>query len=160
MPEISQTITVNRPVNEVFRTVADMNKADRWQPDVTAASMSDEKMRVGIMLTQTRTSRVLGWRLDLNADVLDYTPNKLIRLKGVLGRFPATITYQFEARGGATSVTEMVDVNTGCLFAPVSPLLSSAVSGRTKRALDGLKQTLESGSGGAQVTNFQNLSGE
>lgn len=157
MPEISQSITVNRPVNEVFRTVADMNRAESWQPDVSASSMSDEKMRVGIMITQTRTSHALGWRLDLNADVLDYTPNRLIRLQGVVGRFPATVTYTFESRGGATAVTETVNIRPGCLFAPVGPLLSAAVKGRTVKALAGLKESLEARGGSTQVTDFQNL---
>lgn len=157
MPEISHSITVNRPVNEVFRAVADMNNAQSWQPDVTASSMSDEKMRVGIMITQTRTTHALGWRLDLNADVLDYAPNRLIRLQGVLGRFPALVTYTFESRGGATAVTETVETRTGCLFALVTPMLSSAISKRTKKALAGLKESLEARGGSTQVTDFQNL---
>ncbi|MEE4185022.1 MAG: SRPBCC family protein [Gammaproteobacteria bacterium] len=160
MPEITESITINRPVTEVFRTVADMNRASEWQPDVSESSMSDEKMRVGIILSQTRSTHVLGWRLDLNADVLEYTPNRLIELQGVLGRFPATVRYTFESRGGATAVTETVQTRPGCLYAPVGPLLSSAVRGRTRRALEGLKEKLETRGGTGQVTNFQNLPDE
>ncbi len=160
MPEISQTVTVNRPVNEVFRKVADMNDAESWQPDVKSGSMSDERMRVGLFVAQRRTSRVFGWKLDLNADVLDYTPNKMIRLKGVVGRFPTVITYSFESRGGATAVTETVDARTGCLYLPVGPFLSASLNGRTKRALNGLKESLEKRGGATSVTNFQDLPSE
>lgn len=159
MPEITQAVTINRPVNEVFRTVTDFKNAQQWQPDVTESHMSDEKIRVGIFVTQSRTSRALGWRLDFNADITGYKPNRLVEYKGVIGRFPVTGRIEFDNSGSVTTVRETIDFRTGCLYTPVAPLITGALNTRTKNALDSLKTLLENKQPGASTpTDFhQNL---
>jgi len=155
MPQISHTITINRPVNEVFRTATDFSNAQEWQPDVVESTLSGEKPRVGLFITQSRDTHALGWRLDLNADITGYTPNRLLEYKGVVGRFPVSGRIEFEHSGTVTTVRETLDVRTGCLYAAVNPFLAGALNKRTQRALDGLKQKLENtSSGAASPTDF------
>jgi uncharacterized membrane protein len=155
MPEIKETITINRPVSDVFRYVADLNNAAQWQPDVVEAHVSGERARVGSFFTHVRTTRLLGWKLDLNADVVNLVPNRLIEYKGAVARFPVRGQYEFESSGGTTVVREYVNVRMGFLYAIFSPLMSSAIAGRTRRSLANLKQTLEAGrSGTDSVTSF------
>jgi uncharacterized membrane protein len=154
MPEITETIVINRPVSEVFRFVADLNKTQEWQPDVEETHATDERARVGVMVTQPRSSRMLGWRLDLNADIVEYTPNRLIEYKGVLGRFPVKDRLEFESSGGTTTVRETVNVRMGILFALFSPFMRSTLSRRTRRALEGLKTRLENRTSSTSATDF------
>lgn len=156
MPQIEQSVTINRPIGEVFRFVADFdNNAQQWQPDIFQHHQTEDKLRVGVMITQSRTTRLLGWRLDLNADITGYQPNKLIEYKGVLGRFPTLGRIEFSGAGGSTTVTERMDIRLGCLFAPFSPLMTMVMTGRTRRVLGKLKQMLESRSPGSQTpTDF------
>lgn len=156
MPQIEQSVTINRPISEVFRFAADLNaNGQQWQPDILAHHQTDEKLRVGVMITQSRSTRLLGWRLDLNADIIGYQPNKLIEYKGVLGRFPVKGRLEFSGSGGTTTVAERLDIRLGCLFAPFSPLMTMVMTGRTRRVLAKLKQALESrGSRSQTPTDF------
>lgn len=155
MPEIQEAITINRPVSDVFRFVADFENAPQWQPDVVEAHISGERTRIGSFFTLIRTTRLLGWKLDLNADIINYVPNRLIEYKGAVARFPVRGQYEFESGGGTTVVRETINVRMGFLYAIFSPLMRGVISGRTRRALAQLKQTLEAGrAGAASVTSF------
>lgn len=143
MPEINQSVTINKPVSQVFRYVVDPEKTREWQTDVEAVHQTDDKLRVGVMITQKRETYLLGWKLDLNADVITYQPNNLIEYKGVLGRFPVTGRIEFQSAGGTTTVTENINVRMGFLFGLFSPFLRGVMSRRTQRALKTLKSQLE-----------------
>lgn len=144
MPLIKESVSIDRPVTAVFQLVADTTRHRDWQADITDAHYTENKLRVGVMMTQNRSSYALGWRLDLNADVTDYVPNRLIAYKGVLGRFPASGRIEFESSGATTTVIERVDVRMGFLYAIFSPFVSGAMKRRTRQALNGLKATAES----------------
>lgn len=158
MPHIEQSITINRPVNEVFRIAGNFEKAGEVAPDVMSTHQTEERPRVGVMVTQNRSTRVFSWRLDLNADITGYIPNKIVEYKGVMGRFPVEGRIEFQSAGSTTTVIERIDIRTGCLYSVFNPLLGSAVSRRTRRAQAGLKKHLESGSTGQSEapTDFHN----
>lgn len=152
MPYIEQAITINRPLNEVFRIAGNFEKSGEIAPDVMSTHQTEERPRVGVMVTQNRSTRVLNWRLDLNADITGYVPNKIVEYKGVMGRFPVEGRIEFQSGGGTTTVVERIDMRTGCLFSIFNPLLSGAVSRRTRRAQAALKKHLESGATGQAAT--------
>lgn len=158
MPQVEHSVTINRPVSEVFRFVNDADNMAEWQPDVRESHLTGEKMRVGVMMTQTRTTHLLGWRLDLNADIVGYQPNKSIEYQGILGRFPVRGQIAFESMGGNTTVTESLEIRMGFLFAIFSPMMSGTMKRRTRNALETLKEKLENRSvtGNSKPTDFHN----
>lgn len=143
MPEITVSETINRPVMDVFRMFTYSSELTKWQPDLKSVHQTEDRLRVGVMVTYVRNTRVLGWQLDLNADIVDFAPNRLIGYKGIIGRFPSSGRIEFESSGGVTTVTETINVKMGFIFGLFSPLVKSALSNRTKRALRKLKETLE-----------------
>ena len=143
MPQVEYTITINRPVGEVFRFVADFRNDPQWQKDVVEVHQSDGSTRIGSMITETRNSRVWTWRLDLNADIVDYQPNKLIEFKGVIGQFPVLGRYEFSFSRGTTQFTQSYNIRMGFLYSLFSPFVRRAVLRRTKNSMDALKQMLE-----------------
>jgi uncharacterized membrane protein len=156
MPQIQASVTINRPITEVFRFATDFNKAPEWQPDVKEVHQSEERPRVGVMVSVRRSTYLLGTRLDLNADITNYSMNRLMEYKGVIGRYPAVGVLKFESQGGSTVVTESIDIRMGCLFAPLSPLMNMVMSTRTRRMLGNLKKVIEGRSAASSsVTNFQ-----
>lgn len=154
MPEVQSSITINRPVSEVFRFAIDFENAPKWQPDVTESHQTEDNIRVGVMVSQRRTTRLLGWKLDLNADIVDYAPNRLLGYKGILGRFPVNGRMEFESMGGTTKVTQKLDIRMGFLYSIFSPLMRGVMTRRTRMSLEALKKTLESRSPTASVTDF------
>lgn len=146
MPEVDYSVTIGRPVSEVFRTAANFAKAGEFQPDVTETIQSDDKLRIGIIVTQRRKTRLMGWQLDLNADIVDYQPNRLVEYKGVLGRFPITGRLEFSSSGGQTTVREWMNIRMGFLYAIFGPFMRGVMKRRTRNSLESLKKALESGS--------------
>ncbi|PJF22296.1 MAG: hypothetical protein CUN56_06725 [Phototrophicales bacterium] len=143
MPEIIVSQTINRPVFDVFPMFTQVEKLEQWQPDLQAAHQTDDRLRVGVMVTYVRNTRALGWQLDLNADIVDYVPNRLIGYKGIIGRFPTSGRIEFESSGSSTTVTEIINVRMGFLFGLFSPLVKRALTRRTQNALNNLKMMME-----------------
>ena len=144
MPQIKYSVTIDRPIGRVFRYVADVKNAQKWQPDVRRAYDDGEALRVGAIISQDRATRLMQWPLDLNADVIDYRPNKLIEYKGALGRFSVHGRLEFESSRRTTTVTESLDVRMGCMYFMFSPLMTSVMQRRTRKTLETLKSVLES----------------
>lgn len=143
MPEVTVSQKINRPVFDVFRMFTQVEELEKWQPDLKSAHQTDDRLRVGVMVTYVRSTRAMGWQLDLNADIVDYVPNRLIGYKGIIGRFPATGRIEFESSGGTTTVTETINVRMGFLFGLFSPMVKGALTRRTRNALNKLKEVME-----------------
>ncbi len=153
MPQVEGSITINKPISEVFRTAIDLGNSHSWQPDVTDTHLSTERVRVGAMVTQVRTTRLFGWKLDLNVDVIDYVPNRMLGYKGVLGRFPVIGQIEFESTGGTTTVREHLNIRMGFLYGIFSPMMKGTMTRRTRQALQALKTHLETKTSGT-ITDF------
>lgn len=143
MPQISVNIVINASIGDVFRYAIDNLQA--WQTDIESMDMTDERLRLGISITQRRNTYLMGWRLDLNADITDYKPNKLVEYKGVLGRFPVSGQLEFTPQGGTTLVSESMNIRMPFLTAIYAPLMRRVMTARTKKMLHSLKSQLESG---------------
>ena len=144
MPQIKYSVTINSPIGRVFRYVVDVKNAQKWQPDVRKAYDDGEALRIGAIISQDRSTRLLQWRLDLNADVIEYRPNKLVEYKGALGRFSIHGRLEFESSRRTTTVTESIDVRMGCMYFMFSPLMGNVMQRRTRKTLETLKNVLES----------------
>ncbi|PJF29694.1 MAG: hypothetical protein CUN52_07080 [Phototrophicales bacterium] len=143
MPKISINVTINASIGDVFRYAIDNLQA--WQTDVENMDMTDERIRTGISITQRRSTHLMGWRLDLNADITDYKPNKLVEYKGVLGRFPVSGQIEFTPQGGTTLVCETMTIRMPFLTGLYAPFMRRVMTARTQRVLNTLKNQLESG---------------
>lgn len=144
MPLIEYSITINRSVGEVFRFVADFRNTPQWQTDVDQVFQTEPSLRTGVMVTETRRTRLLGWKLDFNADVIGYQPNRMIELKGVLGAFPCKTIYTFETARGATQLTQSLDIRMGFLYGLFAPMMRGVMLRRTQSSLEKLRQIMES----------------
>ncbi len=143
MPKISAQVTINASVGDVFRyAIGDMKV---WQPDIEAMDMTDDRVRQGISITQRRSTFMMSWRLDLNADITDYKPNKLLEYKGVLGRFPVLGQLEFTSQGGTTLVVETLNIKMPFITSLYSPFMRRVMTNRTQKALNTLKSQLETG---------------
>ncbi|HRF97238.1 MAG TPA: SRPBCC family protein [Aggregatilineales bacterium] len=143
MPKINAQVTINASVGDVFRYAIGDMKA--WQPDIEAMDMTDDRIRQGISITQRRSTFMMSWRLDLNADITDYKPNKLLEYKGVLGRFPVLGQLEFTSQGGTTLVVETLNIKMPFITGLYAPFMRRVMTNRTQKALNTLKSQLETG---------------
>lgn len=145
MATVEHTMTVDKPISDVFAYVSDFTRHPEWQPDITNVHQSEGKTRVGTMVSERRRMRVLFYQLDLNLDVIDYHLNKKIECKGTMGTFPVRILYAFEPSGRSTRITEMQDVHMWGPHRLLGGVMKRALRSRMERTWSNLKQLLESG---------------
>ncbi|MCU0480179.1 MAG: SRPBCC family protein [Anaerolineae bacterium] len=143
MPKISAQVTIQASISDVFRHAVNDLKA--WQTDIEGMDMTDDRIRQGISITQRRNTYLMGWRLDLNADITDYKPNKLVEYKGVLGRFSVVGSIEFTPQGGTTLVSESINIRMPFLTGLYAPFMRRVMTARTQKMLNTLKNQLESG---------------
>lgn len=143
MPKISAQVTIQASISDVFRHA--VNDLKVWQTDIEGMDMTDDRIRQGISITQRRNTYLMGWRLDLNADITDYKPNKLVEYKGVLGRFSVVGSIEFTPTGGATQVSESINIKMPFLMGLYAPFMRRVMTARTQKMLNTLKSQLESG---------------
>jgi uncharacterized protein YndB with AHSA1/START domain len=141
MPSAQRTITIRKPVAEVFTFVADGTTATRWRPgvlDVEPVSGSGQ----GAIYRQG-VKGPGGRRIAADYEITTYEPNRRLAFKAIAGPVRPTGEYRFETVGDGTSVAFSLD-------APLSGwkklVMGGAVQGTMDAemaALDRLKAVLE-----------------
>ncbi len=142
MPRIESSITINRPVAEVFQFVADYANATKWSVGVIdAAITSPDGMRVGA--TFRWVAQVVGQKMETKGEVTAFDPPRAYAWKSTAGPFPVSGGLTCEAVAGGTRVTQTVDAEPGGFFKLAEGLLMKQVQGQWDESLKKLKQTLE-----------------
>jgi hypothetical protein len=139
MPVIEQTITIQKPLFDVFRMATDVAQWGTWQNGVkNVALISGDPIRTGTMISLERGSTFI------NADVTDYQRQKTLSLTGVWGRFRFARLTEFSSTGRETTIRDKLTVQTGFLWFWYNPILTSQLNGQIKADWAALKKLLES----------------
>jgi carbon monoxide dehydrogenase subunit G len=99
----SSSITIDRPIDDVFAALTDVENTERWFPiDVREWWTSEAPHGVG----STRRARVrIGWlRTENDAVVTVYEPPSRAGMKGTSKNAPFEVTLDFDPVGSATRV--------------------------------------------------------
>jgi carbon monoxide dehydrogenase subunit G len=146
MPQASYSVTVNRPVADVFAYVADGEKCKEWRPGVL-----DIKRAGGSMTGEVGTRYLqgvkgpMGRRISADYDITVFEPSKRLEFQTVSGPARPHGRYDFAptADGAGTNLTFALD-------AELSGLRGMLMGGQIQktmdsevRMLDNLKHVLE-----------------
>jgi uncharacterized protein YndB with AHSA1/START domain len=139
----SRTVTVQRPIGEVWAAVTDVESFPAWRPAVS---------RVEVLQQQPRRWREVGKDGTLTFEVVESTaPNRLVT-QIVDKDLPFAGRWTYELRTTPTG-TQLVITEHGEVYNPLYRFVSRFVMGHTATMdayLEGLRQKLEqTGSGGA-----------
>jgi uncharacterized membrane protein len=103
MPSARNTVTINRPVDQVFAFVADGESAMRWRPGVL-----DVKRISGSGVGATYRQGVRGpggRRIDADYVITAFEPDRRIAFRATAGPVRPEGEYTFEDLGGSTRLT-------------------------------------------------------
>ncbi|HEX9375853.1 MAG TPA: SRPBCC family protein [Actinomycetota bacterium] len=103
MPEAQGSVTIDRPVAEVFAFVADGTTATRWRPGV-----KDVELVSGQGLGAVYRQGVAGpggRRIAADYRVSRFEPNRLIEFEAIAGPVRPTGSFRFEEAGGGTRMS-------------------------------------------------------
>jgi uncharacterized protein YndB with AHSA1/START domain len=138
---IQQSVTIARPVNQVFAFLADPNNIPNWRPDVLEVrsiggpllmgSEFDEVISFGGRKTQT-------FRVDV------FEPSKTLEVAATAGLgIRPTQRYDLSNSDGNTTVSIRVTVRTRGLFRLLEPLLPKMITAKWRNYSDRLRGLLE-----------------
>lgn len=142
MPSAEHSVSVKRPVSEVFEFVADGENAMRWRPGVLdVARQSGEGL--GAIYRQG-VKGPGGRRIAADYEVTAFEPDHQIAFRAIAGPVRPTGEYRFTSEGGGTIVSLVLEATvTGWKRLVMGRVVQSTMESEV-RNLDTLKQILES----------------
>ncbi|MFD7846045.1 SRPBCC family protein [Nocardia sp. NPDC059764] len=140
----TRTVTIARPIDQVFAFFADATNSARWRGGVKEITAEGEPA-VGTVYRQT-ISGPAGRGISADVEITEFLPNRTVVLHGIAGPLRPTVAYTFVPVGEATTeVTfslsaQLSGLKKLLLSGPVQKTMTAEVSG-----LDRAKTLLETG---------------
>lgn len=138
------TVTIARPLDEVFEFVADARNRPRWDESVDSEELtSPEPIRVG---TTVRTRmRSMGREYEYTWEIVEHEPPNRMTVESTSGPFPTTLAFRFSGQDAATSVEASVTCRPSGLLRLFQPLIARTTQKNLDRGYARLKLLLETG---------------
>jgi uncharacterized protein YndB with AHSA1/START domain len=137
-----ETVTVQRPIDEVFAYVTDPANVPEWQASALEARLEGEgQMRAGAQAVEVR--KFLGRRMESRMDVLEYEPPRRFKIKVSTGPVPFEATTELSEESGGTRVHGLVEGEPGGFFKLAEPIVARALRRELRGNLETLKDVLE-----------------
>ena len=109
MPSAERTVTINRPVEEVFKFVADGRNAKQWRSGVLDV---DHVSGEGLGARYSQGVRGPGGRrIAADYAVTEFAPNTKIGFRATAGPVRPSGSFSFESLGGGTVLTFALNVD-------------------------------------------------
>jgi carbon monoxide dehydrogenase subunit G len=141
--DFSNTVTIRRPRREVFSFISDLENVPRWNYAIDETQkLSSGPVAVGSRYRQVRS---LPSRSEEVLEVTKIQPDRAFALRGQLGPFSGTLSYELEEIEGGTRLTNTAHLESAGLMKVAAPLAGPRVREAVAANLQSLKELLEAG---------------
>jgi uncharacterized membrane protein len=141
MAHAENTITIDRPVKEVFDFILDGDNNPSWRPGVADIKrITNKPDAVGAKFKQGMKGPT--GRIDADYEIVKCDPNVLIEFRVTAGPARPTGSYKFASRGKSTEVTFILDFQPKGLAKLMEPMINKQM-GEEVSTLSNLKAYLE-----------------
>ncbi len=143
MFKMEHSFVVNRPVEEVFAIVTNIEKTVQWQSWAIRATVTSP----GELDTGTQYSyvaKLLGRELESTGEVTAFDLNKRFAWKTTSGPMPLKADCSFESVAGGTKLTITAQGDPGTYFGMADEILDRVVRRQALADAESLKDLLES----------------
>ena len=144
MQTFENTVTIQRPAEEVFAFLADFENIPKWNYAIEEThKASAGPPRVGTRYRQTRS---IPSRSTEDFEVTVFEPASRLAIHGQIGPFQATISYELEARAGTTRLINNVELDPSrAMLRLAAPLATPKIKAAVAQNLAKLRLVLEDG---------------
>ena len=144
MQSFENIVTIQRPAEEIFAFLADFENIPKWNYAIEDTSkVSAGPVGVGTRYRQTRS---IPSRSTEEFEVTAFEPARRLAIHGQIGPFQADISYELDAKSGATRLVNHVDLAPSrAMLGLVAPLAAPRIKTAVAQNLGKLKQALEGG---------------
>lgn len=141
MPVLKRTVTVPRPIDEVYDFVADFANVAEWDPGI-ARSEQTGGAGLEIGATYAVTAVFNGREIPMEYRVTDLEPGRRVVLAGEGATVTAVDDIRFSTSGTGTRIDYSADLRLKGLLRLTEPLLGGAFRRLIDAAMAGLAQRL------------------
>jgi len=143
MIKIEKSIIINRPVEEVWKFVSNIENATKWDRGVLEARQTSEGT-IGVGSTLQTRRQMLGRQRIGKLRVSEYVPNRIIALQASLGQIAAAqIRYSFEPVDGGTRMTGTSEVELHGAWRLITPILNLMLERDGREDMANMKRIME-----------------
>jgi uncharacterized protein YndB with AHSA1/START domain len=142
MQTFENTVTIQRPAEEVFAFLADFENIPKWNYAIDEThKTSAGPVGVGTRYRQTRS---VPSRSVEDFGVTVFEPARRLAMHGQIGPFRATISYELEARAGGTRLVNNVELDASqAMLRLAAPLATPRIKAAVSQNLGKLRLVLE-----------------
>ena len=144
MSNVTNSITIRRPIEDVFAVLTNVENTGTWFPWNVEEHWTSPPPH-GVGSTRRAVTRLLGRRTENDAVVTEYRPPHRAVMKGTSSNAPfiGTLTFASEGDGTRVEVTTELVFRGAARF--VGPLFAAMYGRAWARGLATLKEMMESG---------------
>lgn len=136
--KVTAEVIINRPIEEVFAFIKDMNNHAEWQTGVIESRVtSEDSVEVGS--TYRYVTQMLGRQIRTEGEVITCDLNKGFFYRSTKAPFQIVGGYTFEKTNDGTKVTQRIVADIEGFFRLAQPIVVRT----TKRNLESNLQTLK-----------------
>ncbi|MEV0247154.1 SRPBCC family protein [Nocardia sp. NPDC050712] len=141
MTTFDNTLTIDRPIEEVFAYLAAFENVPAWNyAIVETVQVSPGPVGVGARYRQTRS---IPEPATEDFEVTEYQPVRRLQIRGQLGPFPAVVSYDLEAVAGGTRLRNTIALELSGPQRLAGPLVKTKVKSAVAANLEVLRKILE-----------------
>ncbi len=139
------TVTIDRPIDEVFSYVTDVAKMPRWVSGVSAARLVSREMGRGARYV---VDYIQGWRpSEVEIEVVEFEPPRSFGSKAARGPFAFEGRMELREVDSATEITNIIEagpdsVSTRFASWLLGPILRRSFTKRLGRELEQLRAAI------------------
>jgi uncharacterized membrane protein len=142
MIELSSSVVINRPVDEVFSYVTDADNLSHWMSELVEAEQAS-KGPVGVGTKINAVANVLGRRVESIQEVTKYESNSKFAIKSASGPVENEDVFTFEPVVNGTKVTRKTKGDISGFFKMTEPLVTRMLKRQFETNFANLKDLLE-----------------
>lgn len=144
MANITNRITIRRPIEDVFAVMTDVEKTGTWFPGNVEERWTSPPPH-GVGSTRHAVVTMLGRRTENDAVTTEYDPPHRAAMQGTTPNAPFLVTLTFATDGDGTRVDVVSEITLQGAARLFGPLVSAIYRRGWARGLANLKQMMESG---------------
>ncbi len=138
MADVERTVTVHKPISEVWAYLSDFRNSEQWDPPSVSTTRASGEGGVGTVYENV--SSLLGAETAVTYTVTEYVEQERLQLSGDAGSVQLLDTLTFASTSdGGTSVTyhaEFTPTGAAKLTAPLLPPALAALAQRVQSSLE------------------------
>ena len=140
--KMEHSVIINRPLNEVFGYLTNIEKQVEWRSGLVEAKRTSEGP-LGVGSTAREVLQFLGRKMENTVEITDYEPDKFMAFKSTSGPMSLRGKLTVEEVPGGTRVDFTIEGEPGGLFKLAGPILRRIARRQIETDYSNLKDLLE-----------------